>query len=326
MIKQIRIIILLLLLGSILNISMMSAIIIGSTSNNNTLASPIDMEVYYSLKVKFNLSSDNNLGEVRYANLMDTGLRCAEGERFENTCWKILCANCNGYGNDRDRKLTMNEGMNKIVVRVIDKDSNTSYFNVTIFVDSTKPKIISTHPRRNKVVNGSDFTIVYSEFNLNNIILVYGKDNNFTNITKNCSSGKAQVCRFSVNLTEYENQSIYYYFILNNLIYSVNSQITKIVVDTISPILTIYAPEEVKHYYKKVPFNITINKKSKIEYMDKSDNNPVWRNICYNCDKFGNEREQTKSMPQGVHDISIRATDKAGNSDIKNISFVIDFI
>lgn len=323
--KQTKVLIMLLVLtGSLINISMLSAIFIGPTSNNITLASPVDMEVYYSLKVKFNLSSDNILNEVRYANLMDTDASCSESEVFENTCWKILCTNCNGYGNDKERKLTMNEGINQIVVRIIDKNNDVIYYNVTIFVESSKPKIISTYPRNNKIVNGSDFRIVYTEYNLKSITLVYGKDNNLTNITKNCSSGKNQACSFSLNLGDYENQPIYYYFILNNFIYTTKSQLTRLVVDTIPPVIEVYSPIEENHYFKKFPFNISVSENSKIEYMDKSDNNPVWRRICSNCNKFGFEKQQTKSMLQGNHNIFIRATDKAGNSDIKNISFVMD--
>ncbi len=312
------------LLVAMLNINMISAVLIGTIPNNITLASPVNNEAYYKTKVKFNLSSNNILNEVKYANLMDTDARCTESERFENTCWKTLCTDCNGYGNDKEKKLTMKEGVNKLAISAIDKNSNTFLYNITIFVESLKPKIISTFPRNNEFINGSNFTIIYTEYNLKSITLIYGNDNDIRNLTKNCTSGKAQVCSFSVNLSDYENQPIYYYFTLNNLIYNLDSQPKRLIVDTIHPNLTIYAPKQNKHYFKKTNFNFTVSEGSKVEFMDRNNDVQVWKKICSNCIEFGFQKIQTRCIKKGTHELLIRATDKAGNFDIKEVNFEIE--
>jgi len=72
-----------------------------------------------------------------------------------------------------------------------------------------------------------------------------------------------------------------------------------------------------------VVFNISVSEDVKIEYIDNSASR--WKRLCSNCDEYGESRKKTKSFKRGVHDILIRATNKAGNIDIKEINFDVDY-
>ncbi len=320
--KQILIIIIICLI----NISFVNALFIqnNSSTNNITLISPVNNEVYYRIKVNFNLESNEILKEISYANLDKTSIRCAEEEKYENTCWQVLCKDCYGFGNNKERKLTMEEGINRLVIRIIDKNGNLYYQSINLTVDSTKPRILSTSPRKNKFTNGSYFNIRYNEQNLKSITLVYGNDKRIKNVTRNCPSGYKQSCNFSLNLSEYENKPIYYYFIVKNILYTEATKMTRVIVDTIKPHVYINSPVNGKNYFKKVPINITVTEGSKIEYIDSYDNYPIWKRLCNNCISYGLEKKSQKIFSHGEHNLLIRATDKAGNFDIKEVNFFMD--
>ncbi len=318
--------ILIIILICLINISFINALVIRNSSgtNNITLISPVNNEVYYRMKVNFNLQSNEILNEVKYANLDKTSIRCSEEDRYENTCWQVLCTHCNGYGNDRGRKLTMDEGINRLVIRVMDNNGNLYYQNITLIVESIKPKVFSSFPHKNEFINGSYFNIKYSEQNLKNITLVYGNDDRIKNTTKYCPAGNKQNCSFFLNLSEYEGQPIYYYFIINDLINSETTQMTRLIVDTIRPMVNINFPQNGKNYFKKVPINVTATENSKIEYLDTNGNSVLWKKFCYDCKSFGFNKLIQKSFSEGNHNLLIRATDKAGNFDIKEVNFIVD--
>ena len=269
--------------------------------------------VYFSKKINFNVSSDKVLKIIEYINLND-----------DNPKWKTLCTDCSEYGLYRNRKLTMIEGENNIIIRAMDENRSYSEKNITLRVESVKPIVFSTYPRLNKVVNGSEFLISYTEENLKSITLVYGNDIIIRNLSKECASGKKKECRFLLNLSDYENEPIYYYFITEDFVRSEKSQMTRLWVDTISPKLTIKFPAENGNYLKNVPFNVLISEKSRLEYLDILDNNPTWRALCSNCDEYGYEKSKSKIFKKGSHEILIRALDKAGNSDMKSVSFNVE--
>ncbi len=268
--------------------------------------------VYFSKKVNFNISSDSVLKKIEYINLNEA-----------NSRWKTLCTNCSEYGFYKNRKLTMSEGENQIIIRAA--DGNGSYFekNVTLRLESVKARVLSTYPRMNKVVNGSEFLISYTEENLKSITLVYGNDNQIRNLSQSCTSGKNKECRFSINLSDYEDEPIYYYFITEDFVRKEKSQMTRLRVDTISPSLSISSPAEGGSYENKVPLNIKVSEDSRIEYLDTSKDSS-WRVLCTNCNEYGAEKSRTKNFGKGSHEILIRATDKAGNSDMKSVGFEIE--
>lgn len=318
--KVIVSIVLLTLLGflftGLININSANALVVGGNVNLSidsgsifNVYSPKDI-VYNQKKVQVNISAIDVLNEISYINLNDP-----------NSRWKTLCTSCSEYGFFTNRKLTMQEGINNLIIRAIDTNGSVYEDNVTLIVESSRPKISKIFPRANGVSNGSDFSITYSEDNLLYITLVYGNGAIWRNITQNCTSGKNQVCGFSVDLSEFENTRISYYFIVHDYLDPVITQMTGIKVDTISPVVNIISPIEGKHYLKRVPLKISSSEKVKIEYKDVNGRELPWRTLCTNCDKIGYSQSRFLSITRGSHDLYIRAVDDAGNSDMKKVSF-----
>lgn len=295
------------------NISVNALIIDGNSSNlTYTINSPNNI-VYYSKKVQFNISASGILAEISYINLDDP-----------NSKWKTLCTRCSEFGFSRDRRLTMVENLNHLILRITYPNGSIFDNNITLRVESTRPKIHKIFPRENAVTNGTDFSITYSEKNLLNITLVYGNDDRIRNVSQSCTSGNNQICKFSVNLTEFENENIYYNFLLKDYIDPVNTRMTRIKVDTITPVLNIISPVGGNYYFKKLPLNITVSEKVKIVYKDVNGRDLPWRTLCTNCESYGYYSSKYLNIMSGNHDIYIKAIDDAGNSDMEKISFVAD--
>jgi len=79
------------------------------------------------------------------------------------------------------------------------------------------------------------------------------------------------------------------------------------------------------NYERRVQFNMIVSEDVTLEYIDYFDTNPRWRRLCSNCDEYGDSRTKTKSFKRGLHNVEIRAVDKAGNSDTEQISFNVDY-
>lgn len=284
------------------------------SENNNFLhAYSPNNYAYYKKKVDFNLSSDDLAIKIEYINLNE-----------QMPKWKTLCTNCREYGLYKDKKLTMVEGENQIIIRAYNLSNNFSYKEVILYVESNQPIIYKIEPREGKITNGSSFSIEYTEENLQNITLVYGKINLMKKTIGNCSPGKNIECIFNLNLSEYENEEIYYYFIINDLVLTKETKPTKIKVDTITPEIKVFYPVQNKSYEKFVLMNITSSEKSTILYKDENDKNPAFRSLCINCESYGYYQKKTKVFQKGEHKLMFKAVDKSGNMDFKEVSIMIE--
>ncbi len=264
-----------------------------SISLNLNVFSP-ENKNYSSKQVQFNVSTDN-LASMQY---------------FENGKLKKLCTKCTDF----EKKLLFNDGVHNLTIKATDAYGNLEQENVSFFIDSKLPKIVKIEPTSNKVVNGSRFYVKYSEDNLKSMTLYYGNQSKLLN----CSAGNNKNCSTNVNLAVYNGQYIDYWFIVSDEFRNISSRVARIKVDTGIPILNVTSPENA-NYLRRVKFNITISEKAKLEYYDNSALRLRWTSLCTNCDKYQN----TKSFSAGVHNLIIRATDKAGNSAEKNIQFSI---
>ncbi len=274
-------------------------------------------EIYDSRRIFFNLTTSKEVEKIEYINWND-----------RNPRWRRLCINCEEYGFDKKRTKTLGEGENKIGIRATHKFESVEEVNISFFVDSRTPKISKTEPRRNAVINGSKFYIKYTEDNLQNITLFYIDGGIFRNITKNnteCLSGKNQECVFNANLTDYNGLWTDYWFEIRDKINTKESRVTRVFVDVVSPNLTIYLPQNAPYDSRRVQFNMTASEDVNLYYIDNNDKNPRWRKLCTRCDEYGFTRNKIKSFKKGVHNLLIEAVDKAGNSDIKEINFEVDY-
>lgn len=263
--------------------------------------------IYDNRKINFNITTTKEVEEISYINWNDNKPR-----------WQKLCSNCDEYGFSKKKTKRVREGENNLTFMAIDKFGDEREFNVLIFVDSKKPKISNTFPKRNSVVNGSFFSVKYIESDIKNVKLVFNPEINLSG----CLSGRNQECSTSIDLSLYDNQTIEYHFEISDSISTTISKNVSVKVDTTSPVLTIFIPNETE-YGRKVPFNITISEEAKLEYLDELDSKPTWRNLCRNCAEYGYLKEKEKSFKKGSHDLLIRAVDEAGNADIKNVSFSV---
>ncbi|MCX6748921.1 MAG: hypothetical protein NT076_04925 [Candidatus Pacearchaeota archaeon] len=260
-------------------------------------------KIYNMKKIRFDLNT-NLPAEIEYIDYSDVKPR-----------WRTLCRNCMGY----NRTKTLKDGWHNITVRATDSFGQIKEGDVLFFIDSKAPRISSVLPKRNSVTNGSDFYIKYTEENLEKVKLIWDGGQEIT-----CSEGKNQECSLFANISEYNGKWIDYLFEVEDIAGNKDEKGARVFVDTASPILTVNSPENKTgnlSYGRKVFLNLSVSEEVKLEYYDKQELNPRWRTLCYRC----NDYEESKSFSRGYHDILIRALDKAGNTDVKEKVFNIDY-
>ena len=263
-------------------------------------------KTYNEKRIAFDLLLNEQVALLEYSDILD------DGE------WKRLCTNCNDY----TREVYFGQGYHDIIIRATDSCGNSKTEQVKFLVDSIKPKLYSTLPRKNAVINGSEFFVRYNEDNCKNITLTYG---NFvsgyqTKPLLNCSGGRKQNWTISVDLTIYDGELMQYWFNLSDVASTVGSRITEVTADTTSPILTVNSPLNVT-YGRNVRFDLNVTEKTRIQYLDLSLLDSRWRSLQSNNDIYN----RTKSFSRGNHNILIRAVDKAGNSDTEQVNFEVDY-
>lgn len=277
-----------------------------SETLNLMIYSPLQDKIYNNGLVPINLSI-NDLVNITYS---------VNEKRFAT-----LCRNCSEYGYSRIRKKLFDDGKKELIIKILFENGSVIEKYVNFTVDSKELRILKTLPIKGKVTNGSNLYIKYSEENLRGISINW----NPTLILTNCNeSGKNKECYIDINLTNYDGKYINYWFNITDYFRSVNSKITRVFVDTTSPILIVNSPI-IKPYGKKVPFNITISEKALLEYYDNMELNPRWKILCTNCEEYGNIRKKIKYFKKGNHDLLIRAVDRAGNSASIPISFNVNY-
>ena len=273
---------------------------------NLTVYSPENIN-YAKKNIPFNITTAQNAELIEFINWND-----------KKPKFKKLCSNCGEYGYNKSRTQKLNEGENNITIRASDGHGLVLERNISLFIDSRIPKISKTEPKKNSVTNGSNFLVKYSEENLKNVSIIFNPNITITG----CQAGINKLCATTLNLSDFDGSFIEYYFELSDLINTARSKPVKVLVDTTSPEITLYLPQNAS-YSGKVPFNITITEEVELDYYDSSDSNPRWNRLCSKCDDYGFLKLKTKTFKEGNHSIAIRATDKAGNSDNVAINLTI---
>ncbi|MFH1711579.1 MAG: hypothetical protein ABH840_04670 [Nanoarchaeota archaeon] len=219
---------------------------------------------------------------------------------------KTLCPNCNSYR----RSKTFNEGLNDITIRSV-LGLQIKEERMTFFIDNKKPRISKTLPTSNSFV-GSIFTVYYDEQNLKNITLNYGVPGDYKSVVlSGCVSGIKQDCSIDVNLSEFDERKIEYWFEIEDIVGNVvESRHVFVKVDE--------SPPAINSFYnstdgKYVTFRIDMNETNlyKVEYIDNLKDNSKLKTLCSSL-KNG-ICEKKVSFKDGDHDVEILITDKAGN-------------
>lgn len=273
---------------------------------------PFNLTVYFpknissnTRRIMFNITTSDKASEIGYIN---------HDDRIPK--FKRLCRNCDEYGNEKKKFKSLNERQNNITIRATDMFGNIREHNVLLFIDSRPPKISRIIPKKNTSTNGSLFEVKYTEDNLKSLMLFFNP-----NITLNCTSGRNQFCSTSLNLSSFHNTFIEYFFQLSDGINTENSRSVRVFADTLSPHMIIFMPQNNTITSRRVKFNVTVSESVDLEYLDTLDPKPRWMRLCTNCDEYGNTKMKIKGFNLGNHAVLIRATDDAGNSDTKLVSF-----
>lgn len=267
-----------------------------------TITSPRNGSFYPTRKIDFVINLDE-ISKIEYQNAINGRNK-----------WSSICSNCiSGRVT-----LSVSEGENFYKIKATDKRGNFAYKDTIFFVDSAKPMVHKTEPK-GKYANGN-FSIQYTELSPKNITINYG--NSFKGFRSkdliNCSGGKKQTCEVSVNLSNYEGQSIEYYFAIRDLAGStINSKRIKLNVDSIAPVIN-YINYTIKNE-KKVSFLISATEINldKISYIDDLSTKPISKKLCSKL--INGLCKADISLIPGLHNITIEFNDKAGNVARKSV-------
>jgi hypothetical protein len=266
------------------------------------VTSPVDGMYYDSRSVPFSATVNEISDIYYYDNTESTGR------------WVRICDNCLAS----TRQITMKEGFNNITIMAKDKIGNPSYWTVAFFVDSIEPRIYSTSPEKGEYSNGI-FTITYNEQALQNITLLYKIEGSWYGMTQSCTPGSRETCTFDAALPPGE-YSLTYYFAVRDKASTVYSEETTVFIDTISPGLEVIQPNNPIYNTKKVNLDLTSNEMVTLEYIDNADRKPRWVKLCKDCDGY----DKIRSLRDGIHNLTFRATDYAGNSVNITRNLIVD--
>ena len=271
---------------------------------NMTLTEP-NLSLTDSRRVKVNLSiSETSL--LEYINNNDPSPR-----------FRTLCRNCVEYGSLRKKYLNLREGENNLTIRATSLKGEVDSLSLSIFVDTKKPRIISTYPRTGFV--SETFEVEFQEENPVSLVLYYGNSETGFNQTSlelsSCILSRNRYsCSVSVDLEEYDSEEITYNFSLTDIVgSSVSSRQRTLDVDTTSPLINSFN-YTISRKSLTFKFNITELNFDNVFYVDAYDSNQRERNLCTSLRSGLCERRQ--SFMTGSHNLTITARDDAGNLGI----------
>ena len=267
--------------------------------------SPMD-EIYEDKKIVFNISASEELDLIEYKELNDG-----------NSKWKKICSDCEEYGYSHKRTKIFSDGEHNLSIRATDYYSQVKEENISIFIDSTAPKISKNLPKKNAVTNGSDFYIKFKEENPINLTLYFNGTYD-VDLENECDfDGRYYECDFDVNLINHDGEEIEYWFNLTDVAGNFDeSKLTNVKVDTTSPILNneSYWVRGTGLYWNYVYFTFNVTEENFDEisysYLD-SKGNLKERKLC---SKLKNGICETRKKIYVGEEIGIKILDDAGNS------------
>ena len=273
-------------------------------AQNITVLNPILNGIYNSKSILLEVDLDE-LVELFISNQHD--------QRFSR-----LCGDCSSYS----KKRTFFEGQNDFLLKAIDLKDNFALRNLSFFVDSKKPRITKVEPRSGFISN--NFNIFFQELNPLSLSLLISSD--YANLSipvdinssclKTDSANDKFNCTFIHDMSEFNNQTIYYKYNLTDIAgNSILIRPIKIKVDTEFPIIDFFSFDQIEDNRFVLNMSVIDENFNKVEYYDSLSSRPRWTTICSSLRSGFCSR--TLSLQGDLHNISIRADDKAGNSDFE---------
>ena len=292
-----------------------------------TVNSPSVDAVYSSRRVVFDLEL-NEPASIYYLDNVNGKGR-----------WKKICSNCeDSYKNS----ISFKDGLNNITIRAKDRNNNYNYSEVSFWVDSKRPKISRTNPRRG-FTNGL-LSMDFVEMNPKKIVLDCGivggvrvvEEFDSAWMDENCvineKKADKRYCEFDVreNISQFNGTEISCFFslvdIANN---SYTKGVKKIVVDTTPPVLNNVGDfwyQGGGRYAKYIYFDMNITEANldeiRYSYID-SRGTLRDKRLCSRL-KDG-VCSTKKSFRNGETLLGVQIIDDAGNGIVEGVDFVVGY-
>ena len=277
-----------------------------------SITSPIGNKVYNNTKVLFDLKTN----ELAYIYYKDTS--------NSKNQWKPLSKKLT---QSYKGEINFKDGLNNISIKAVDKKGNEKIVPVKFTIDSQTPKIKDVSPK--KGFSEGNLSIKILESNPKSLKLFYGNSikgmKTAAIALKNCTVNKESVtCNTKINLQDYNNQQISYYFLVEDIAGNkAQSKTATLDVDTVLPVIN-NPSSLISIEGKSASFNISVTEQNflDVSYYDNSAKAPKWSKLCTS---LKNGRCIKKiSFSSGSHNIILKVTDKAGNFIIKQLNFKIN--
>jgi len=261
-----------------------------------TIHFPLNI-TYDNRKILVNVTSNQKV-KYMFASL--------NGERFSK-----ICSDCDSDAyTDYAR-----EGSNELVIKATNYDDTSTNTSVVFSVDTKKPSINKVEPKNKEYSKGlMNFTIKYTEDNLKDISIFYGASAFKEFIIPDCPSGRNKECSAEIDLSSYDGKQVQYYVVVRDQVHARSSSNRTIFVDNTKPVIQPTSPENKIYDVRSVRLNVSVSEKVKLE---KSTDGSRFTTLCSNCDSY----DRTVSFNEGLHTLTIRATDKAGNEAYWSVIF-----
>ncbi|MBS3072214.1 lamin tail domain-containing protein [Candidatus Pacearchaeota archaeon] len=274
---------------------------------NVSVNSPVN-QLYDSRNVPINITLNKEAEYIKYINYND-----------RRPSWKVLCRNCDNYGEEKARTKRLLEGENNLSFMAIDSSGSEFIENASLFIDSIAPKIKKVEPKKGYV--DSNFNIEITESNPASMLILYtnGSVNmsNEVNLSECTQVKSVKYCNGFVDLSEFNGQEIEYYVNLTDIMNrSVVSKENSVMVDTVNPVINSIDFTNIK---KRVEFKINATEENldEISYIDWSDRIPKERRLCTRLNDEG-MCVKVVTFRTGDHNLTVYAYDKAGNTAFVN--------
>ncbi len=287
---------------------------IDTQAPNLIIYSPAQDEVYTERSVMLDLEVNEEADIYYYDNIVNRGI------------WTRVCTDCLGYSRTR----SFSEGLNNLTFKATDAIGNEAYLTRSFFVDSKKPKIKKTEPK--KGFSDGNFYVEIQEANPTSLVLHYGDTNpgmRTANVDlETCEDIKGnsekKACYINVPLIDYDGKQIEYWFDLTDI--SGNNDTSKhliLDVDTTYPFIN-YFNYVIDGRYVSFNMNIIENNFDEVSYTYIDSRGMLReRNLCSRLrDGWCTKKV---SFSRGHYDLTIQVKDEAGNSIGFPVSFDINY-
>lgn len=265
--------------------------------------------VFFDLEIE-----EENLEEVGYSYIDERGRLISR-----RICSRLINGKCQA-------RTSFSDGFYELTVYALDRAGQNDTEQISFFVDSKPPRILSTQPTRSFATGL--FEIEFDEENPVNVTLIYGKENEM--LFQEVNLGECSVherissrhsCEIEIELDLFHGQNIEYYFEVQDVVgHRTQSRKYMLQVDTISPNITSF---EQTINRRNVLFNIGIDEENfyRVEYIDHADSKP--RKILLCTRLLNGLCTARRSFSLGNHELEIIVSDLAGNKEKLFLDFTI---